>query len=345
MDATDWGEVLVLSGALYLQGIDERYDGDVSGQGNDTCGQSIVADFVEKYNANDTYEPPNPYHVDHPDFYQLDNTTWNQIWTYRRILSHGSKTQPNDLTLQNWQTGNDYVFGYLFLSKNESEGTLSNWTGGIDLIALDGAERLADGFHYWFKKQNTALQKKITMDKEAFGTCHGLAKLPYIRDTRRSIGLDNFIMKLSDIIGKAEDMTGKVYLDRVAIGAYNADIHPLDDCSYPAYMNNSRYIPVLPYFIPLRAMTNANYSNLLVAGKTMAQSFLVNSATRLHPVEWSSGTSAGVVASFMSKNNIDTRRAVKRVEDIRTRIVQYTPTQWTINGKKYPPDNNLASVQ
>lgn len=42
-----------------------------------------------------------------------------------------------------------------------------------------------------------------------------------------------------------------------------------------------------------RSLTNAKYDNLLVAGKTIAQSFLVNAATRLHPVEWSSGTGAG----------------------------------------------------
>ena len=33
MDATEYGDVLVLSGAPYLQGIDERFDGDVSGIG------------------------------------------------------------------------------------------------------------------------------------------------------------------------------------------------------------------------------------------------------------------------------------------------------------------------
>ena len=39
IDATSWGELLVLSGAHYLQGIEERFDGDHSGIGNSTCGQ------------------------------------------------------------------------------------------------------------------------------------------------------------------------------------------------------------------------------------------------------------------------------------------------------------------
>ena len=36
-----------------------------------------------------------------------------------------------------------------------------------------------------------------------------------------------------------------------------------------------------------RVNPRSMFGNLLVAGKTMAQSFLANYATRLHPIEWS----------------------------------------------------------
>lgn len=58
----------------------------------------------------------------------------------------------------------------------------------------------------------------------------------------------------------------------MAIGAYDVDIHPIQNCKYPDYMLS--YYPILPFFIPLRAMTNAKFENLVVTGKTMAQSFL-----------------------------------------------------------------------
>ena len=64
-------------------------------------------------------------------------------------------------------------------------------------------------------------------------------------------------------------MTGTPFFDRVALGSYDVDIHPLVGCDYPSYMKE--YYPILPYFIPLRALTNVKYENLLVAGKTMAQ--------------------------------------------------------------------------
>jgi hypothetical protein len=117
-------------------------------------------------------------------------------------------------------------------------------------------------------------------------------------------------------------MVAKPPSDRMAIGSYDCDMHTIKGCVYPSYMHT--YYPILPYYIPFRAMTNRDRPNMLVAGKTMAQSFLANSgnksmppynsslilhflmvvpyvcvATRLHPVEWSSGTAAGVAAAFM----------------------------------------------
>jgi hypothetical protein len=71
MDATEYGDLLAISQAPYLQGIDERFDGDVSGIGNDTCGQAITVDFVQNYHENTTVEPPNPYPVEYPQHYTL----------------------------------------------------------------------------------------------------------------------------------------------------------------------------------------------------------------------------------------------------------------------------------
>ena len=149
-----------------------------------------------------TPEPPNPLPPEHPEFYNMDGYSWDKIWTYRRIFSTDSNVNFNDLTIQNWGRGNDFAFGYLFLSKNETRSQVEDWMGGIDIDVLSRAERIAYGWHYWFKNQSDIIWKDhVTLDKSVLGTCHGLAKVPYIRDTRRSIGLDGFIMKISDISG------------------------------------------------------------------------------------------------------------------------------------------------
>lgn len=100
VDATEWGELLALSDAPYLQGINERFDGDTSGIGDDTCGQSCVFGFTERLHKQNTYEPPNPFPVAHPDYYSLDGYTWDKVWTYRRLYTKEIVIGPNDLTLQ-----------------------------------------------------------------------------------------------------------------------------------------------------------------------------------------------------------------------------------------------------
>lgn len=58
---------------------------------------------------------------------------------------------------------------------------------------------------------------------------------------------------------------GYHFKDTVAIGDYiYADTHRLAKtvCTYPSYLDA---MPVRPYYIPFRALTNANATNLLVS--------------------------------------------------------------------------------
>jgi hypothetical protein len=342
VDATEWGELMAVSGADYLQGIAEKFDGDVSGEGepgDDECGQSTVFGFAEQYHASPVKEPDNPYPVEHPDHYTLQKLSWDKVWTYRRLYNEKGtdKAQVGDVTLQNY-SGNDFPFGYLFLSRQETNKTVQQdqWMGGINIDTLKSAEYLAYGWHYWFKK-NSTIADLITMRKQVFGTCHGLVKVPYIRDTRRSIGIDNFVVKVTELSGDfTKSPVGLIYPDRVAIGNYPCDIHSLKGCKYKDYMKNIEY-QTLPFFIPFRAMTNRVYGNLMVSGKTMAQSFMSNAAIRLHPIEFSSGTATGVSAAYMIKNKLrTTRQAYEQISTIQKEIQKYTPISWLIEGKQYP---------
>lgn len=71
---------------------------------------------------------------------------------------------------------------------------------------------------------------------------------------------------------------------------------------YPEYEH--KYYPVLPYYIPLRAMTNPDIDNMMPISKTMAQSFLVNATVRLHPVEFPIDQVAGTVSAYVVQNNL-----------------------------------------
>lgn len=341
LDATEWGELLALSGCRYLQGV-ENEDGNISG--NDQCGQATVFCFVQRFHSTPTKEPVRQLGVTNLGFGQYRDRpdAWQQIWTYRRIRGKGQPS-PGDLCLQNWgyslahqEGGNDYPFGYLFKSRAATSQERDDWAGGIDLHVLAEAERRALAWHEWFKRQAPPEigWQRITLARDVLGTGHGLAKLPYIRDTRRSIGLDGFVLRFADLTGPASALTGTPFEDRIAIGAYPADVHGLASCKLPAYVHRAG--ETLPFFVPFRALTHERLENLLVAGKTMAQSFLANSATRLHPIEWSTGTAAGVAAAYMAKTGKTSREAYRSIRELQEEIRRFTPIEWTIGGRLYP---------
>lgn len=341
LDATEWGEVLVLADAPYLQGIESSDGGP---QGDDACGQATVYCFVQAYAEKPTDEPLAEVPLEQLGYgpYRDRADAWERIWTYRRIRGQGAPG-PGDLCLQNWgysaklgEGGNDFPFGYLFKPKAAAAAERQDWRGGIDMEVLAAAERRALAWHCWFKEHAPAGvdPRQIVLDSRALGTGHGLAMLPYIRDTRRSIGLDGYILPLSDLAGPASQQTGEEFPDRIALGAYPADIHGLATCEVPAYLHEAH--DTLPFHIPFRALTNSKLDNLLVAGKTMAQSFLANSATRLHPIEWSTGTAAGVAAAYMARTGKTSREAYESMMELQPLVRERTPIDWTISTPTTP---------
>ncbi|QDV74693.1 FAD-dependent oxidoreductase [Botrimarina mediterranea] len=341
IDASEWGELLALSDAPYLQGAEVSED---SLDGNDTLGQSTVYCFVQRMHAKPVAMHPQFRTVEGLGFGDYCNRpdAWQKIWTYRRVLGDGSSAAPGQLSLQNWgyslrhnEGGNDFPFGYLFLSKEETAAQRDDWCGGVAINVLAAAERRAFAWHDWFRRAapEPLDPDQFTLDGACLGTRHGLAKLPYVRDTRRSIGAGGFVLKLSDLVGQIDEhdlvsRTGTVFPDRVALGAYPADIHPLVGYEYPPHVLENH--PTLPFYLPLRSLTNDGFDNLLVAGKTMAQTFLANSATRLHPIEWSSGTACGVVAAHIAQNNLTTIEVLDDYERLRMKISRRTPVDWTL---------------
>ena len=342
LDATEWGEVLALAGAPYLIGAEPSED---SLDGDDRLGQATVYGFVQRMHA----EPQ----TDHPTIeptpglgygaYRDRDDAWSKIWTYRRLKGTGPDASPGELSLQNWgydpssgEGGNDYPFRYLFLSRDDTADQVADWRGGVDLEALAGTEQRALAWHDWFRHAApTGIDPdQITLAPEVFGAGHGLAKLPYIRDTRRSVGLDGFVLTFDDLVAEVEGgrlarRTGTPFPDTVALGAYPGDIHPLVGYRYPDHLLENH--PTLPFCLPLRALTNRAFDNLLVAGKTMAQTFLANSATRLHPIEWSTGTAAGVVAADLAESGATTTAACAEYERLRAKVAAHTPVGWTFD--------------
>jgi hypothetical protein len=131
------------------------------------------------------------------------------------------------------------------------------------------------------------------------GTEDGMAKYPYIRESRRiraeftvlehHVGTDARAKEL----GKAkEETTAEDFKDAVGIGSYRIDLHPST--------GGDNYIDIssLPFQIPLGALLPRRVENLLPACKNIGTTHITNGCYRLHPVEWNIGEAVGALAAF-----------------------------------------------
>jgi len=102
-----------------------------------------------------------------------------------------------------------------------------------------------------------------------------------------------------------------IYPDSVGISQYAIDFHPCL-AEYPAEkMGNPEregvrqaHGPAYPAQIPLRALIPQKIDNLLVAGKSIANSTIAAAAYRVHSFEWSSGSAVGATAVFALEKDI-----------------------------------------
>ncbi|TNF43877.1 MAG: FAD-dependent oxidoreductase, partial [Bacteroidetes bacterium] len=221
------------------------------------------------------------------------------LWNYRRIINKNNflpETYPGDITIVNWPQ-NDYMSGNLF---GESETDFEKH--------FDGGKQLSLSLLYWLQTEVPRYDKGygwpgLRLRPDIMGTIDGMAKYPYVRESRRikavftvlekHVGKENRAL----ITGKEENKAQDFY-DSVGIGYYHIDLHPSS--------GGDNYIDFasLPFQIPLGALIPQRITNLIPANKNIGTTHITNGCYRLHPVEWNIGESAGNLIVFALSKNI-----------------------------------------
>jgi hypothetical protein len=142
------------------------------------------------------------------------------------------------------------------------------------------------------------------------GTEDGLAKYPYVRESRRIKAL--FTVKeehvgkeqRAQIAGDPDVKWAAPFYDSVGVGYYHIDLHPSS--------NKVNYVDFgsLPFQIPLGALIPVRMENLLPANKNIGTTHITNGCFRLHPVEWSIGEAVGCLVAFAKQRKL-TPRAIR----------------------------------
>lgn len=219
------------------------------------------------------------------------------LWNYRKIINKNNfkeGTYSGDITIVNWPQ-NDYMLGNLIGSEKDFNKH------------FEASKQLSLSLLYWLQTEVPRADggkgwPGLRLRNDIMGTDDGLAKYPYVRESRRikamftileeHVGKENY----DKVSGKTNKIAAPFY-DSVGIGYYHIDLHPT--CGGVNYVD----FPSLRFQIPLGALLPVRLKNLLPANKNIGTTHITNGCYRLHPVEWSIGEAVGSLIGYSIGQN------------------------------------------
>lgn len=337
IDATDTGELVGWADLPHRLGSEAKTTtGEINGseKDNPACTQAFTypflvalhddagASLIRLENSLEAYPPLYGVH-EHEKAFEMEGFPFfvgRSFFNYRRVVSTTRndpfQTAPvlGDMTMVNWNRGNDWTWmnpPLIFTAEQiRDSGQHQNWMGGISTTALRHAEDHAFLFARWLLQTQSqpGFPLSYLSDDEAYmGTQSGLSMVPYIREGRRILGRsaygDNeFLMREADL--RIDQPGGRDFTPTtVAVSHYDIDIHGCryrnGEPSWEAGSAPAKEFVVRPVHIPLESLIPQEIDNLLVGGKSIAVSHIVNALTRVHMSEWGIGAATGVTAAWL----------------------------------------------
>lgn len=220
-----------------------------------------------------------------------ENKAFAGLWTYRRILHQEvfeSGSYDSDITLVNYPQI-DFLGGDLVDASYEEREKL-----------IAQAKEQSLSFLYFLQTEKGFNGLKLRGD--VTGTADGLAKQPYIRESRRIRA--EFTIKEQHVSARCRP--GSIYAERfpdsVGVGFYRIDLHPS--------VGGDNYVDVesLPFQIPLGALIPQETENLLPVCKNIGTTHITNGCYRLHPIEWNIGEAVGRLLAYCLERNLTPRQ-------------------------------------
>jgi hypothetical protein len=261
--------------------------------------------------------------------FDMNPETGSGLWSYRRIVDRTQflpGSYAGDISLVNWPQ-NDFLLGNL-CEVTEAEAARN----------LARAKQLSLSLVYWLQTEAPRPDggtgwRGLRLRNDLLGTEDGLAKSPYIRESRRiraeftvreqHVGSD---ARLKETGLPSNQVRAASFKDSVGIGSYRIDLHPTSGG------DNYLDISSLPFQIPLGALIPQRVENLFPACKNLGVTHITNGCYRLHPVEWNIGEAVGCLAAFCMGRKTSARSVHKQpqlLKDFQTLLeAQGVPLDW-----------------
>ena len=138
-------------------------------------------------------------------------------------------------------------------------------------------------------------------------TPDGLAKAPYIRESRR-IRAEHTVVEQEIALVVRGEHGAVAYPDSVGIGCYRIDLHP--STGGDPYID----IACCPFELPLGALIPVRLENLLPGARNIGTTHITNGSYRMPPVEWNVGEVAAELAVFCTRRGVPPRAVRGRPE-------------------------------
>lgn len=210
------------------------------------------------------------------------------LWHYRRILTR-KNLRPDfaggEVTLVNWPQ-----IDYWDLP-------LVGGSAQVRRQAEEEARQLTLSFAYWLQHEAPRHDggfgyPELRLRGDVMGTTDGLARQPYIRESRRIRALHTITEGEVGVEMRGPNAGSEVLRDAVGTGFYRIDLHP--STGGRSYVD----IECFPFQIPLGALLPPDTVNLVAGGKNIGTTHITNGAYRVHPVEWSIGVAVGALSQI-----------------------------------------------
>jgi len=319
IDATELGDLLPMTGVAYALGAETIGDtGEPHAQpanARPEAVQSLTYPVALRFDmtaraGSRTEPPPNyaTYRVGQPysldihvrageiyanitgrlvyDVFDRRPNTKGGLWDYRRLVD-GERVglgREHDISIFNWP-GNDY-----------RDRSIVDRPLDEVAVSLQEAKWVSLGFLHWIRTEASRTgggtgYPEIVAAPHVYATPDGLARYPYIREGRRIIGQTRIVEQDVSVEFQA-GARARHFDDAAGVGWYPIDIHAAsaDDIGVSTQTR--------PFQIPLGALVPRVATNLLAGGKNLASTHITNGCYRLHPVEWNTGESAGLLVAF-----------------------------------------------
>jgi hypothetical protein len=325
LDATELGDLLPLAGVEYVTGSEsseETGEPHAPEEADPLDMQAITRCFAVDHlpGEDHTIDRPQGYafwREHRADFWPDKQLSWCApdpptleprplslfseedrfpLWTYRRIVDRDQflpGTFESDITLVNWPQ-NDYWLGPI--CEVDGEEAARN---------LRGAKELSLSLLYWMQTEAPRPggghgYPGLRLRADLVGTEDGLAKFPYVRESRR-VRAEQTVVE-HDLSPEIRPQGAREYPDSVGVGAYRMDLHPSTGG------RNYIDLPCHPFQIPLGCLIPIRVENLLPACKNIGTTHVTNGCYRLHPVEWNVGEAAGALAAYCASKRLRPRQ-------------------------------------